>query len=99
MAAAERLLALEPIPLVRGTAIAESLANQLLARGAFPLKERFDALHVAIAATNGIMFLLTWDRRHLANAAMRAKIEQVCRDCGFEPPIICTPLELQEQLP
>ena len=23
-------------------------------------------------------------------------IEQVCRECGFEPPIIGTPLELKE---
>jgi hypothetical protein len=42
-------------------------------------------------------FLLTWNCKHLANAAIRAKIEQACRDSGFEPPIICTPLELEQE--
>jgi hypothetical protein len=40
-------------------------------------------------------FLLTWNCAHIANAAMRPRIEAVCRGEGFEPPIICTPEELQ----
>ena len=54
------------------------------------------AAHVAVAAVNGIDFLLTWNLRHLANAALRGKIEQACRKAGFVPPIICTPEELME---
>jgi len=45
-------------------------------------------------ATNGVRYLLTWNFKHIANASLRAKIEMVCRDSGFEPPIICTPEEL-----
>ncbi len=41
-------------------------------------------------------YLLTWNCSHIANAAMRPKIEAVCRRHGYEPPIICTPLELME---
>jgi hypothetical protein len=33
---------------------------------------------------------------HLANATLRGRIEKVCRDAGYEPPIICTPEELVE---
>jgi hypothetical protein len=51
---------------------------------------------VAVAAVNGIDYLLTWNCTHLANAVMRPKIEEVCRKQGFEPPIICTPQELME---
>ena len=34
--------------------------------------------------------------RHLANAALRGKIEETCRVAGTVPPIICTPEELME---
>jgi len=32
----------------------------------------------------------------LVLAAMRLKIESICKSSGYEPPIICTPLELME---
>ena len=61
---------------------------------AIPSTEPRDALHISIAAANGVQFLVTWNFRHIANAAMRDLIEKVCRDSGFEPPTICTPDEL-----
>ncbi len=33
----------------------------------------------------------------LANAIMRTKIEAICRAAEYEPPVICTPLELVEE--
>ena len=50
----------------------------------------------AIAVANGIEYLVTWNFRHIANAAMRARTESACREAGFEPPVICTPNELME---
>ena len=49
-----------------------------------------DALHVAIAAVNGIEYLLTWNCTDIANAHARPKIEATCRALGYEPAIICT---------
>jgi hypothetical protein len=95
-AAAERLDVMKSVPLLPISDAAADLAERLLASSALPSKARVDASHVAIAATNGIEYLLTWNCRHLANATLRARIEQVCRDHGFEPPIICTPYELDE---
>ena len=37
------------------------------------------------------------DAMHLAKAAMRPRIESLCRQAGYEPPIICTPEELMEE--
>ena len=34
--------------------------------------------------------------RHLANPVAAARIGQVCRDAGHEPPVICTPSQLME---
>jgi hypothetical protein len=58
-----------------------------------------DAAHVGIAAINGVDFLVTWNLRHLANAAVRGKIDEACRGVGLVPPIICTPEELMEPSP
>ena len=55
-----------------------------------------DAGHFAIAVTNGVDYLVTWNCRHIANATMRSQIERICRIAGYEPTIICTPDELME---
>jgi len=99
LAAAERLAILAGLPILELTADADALAELLLLRSALPMKARIDAVHVAIAATMRMSFLLTWNCRHLANATMRAKIENTCRDSGYDPPIICTPLELPQEQP
>jgi len=39
-------------------------------------------------------YLLSWNCKHIANAMLRSKIESICRAAGFEPPVICTPIEL-----
>ena len=79
------------------TAEALELARELLQAGALPAKAANDALHIAVAATKGVPYLLTWNCRHLANAAMRPLIESVCQGKGFKAPIICTPEELGSQ--
>ena len=72
------------------------LAKELIQAGALPAKAADDALHIAVAAMNGIPYLLTWNCRHLANATMRPLIEEVCEAKGVKAPIICTPEELLE---
>jgi hypothetical protein len=93
-AAQERLLVLQPMLVLETTAEALELAKELLQAGALPVKAADDALHIAVAATKAIPFLLTWNCRHLANAVMRPVIEKVCKAKGFTAPIICTPEEL-----
>jgi hypothetical protein len=39
-------------------------------------------------------YLLTWNFKHIANAVIKQGIEQICRQAGYEPPVICTPEEL-----
>ena len=31
---------------------------------------------------------------HIANAELRPRVEQVCRERGYPPPVLCTPDEL-----
>lgn len=95
-AAQERLDALAEITLLSTTAEAEELADALIAGHAVPESHPEDALHIALAAAHGIQYLVTWNFRHIANAAVRLTIERICRDAGYEPPVICTPEELLE---
>jgi hypothetical protein len=96
IAAAERLQVIDDLRLVPVTDGAAALADFLIKRGALPAKARVDALHLAIAAANGIEFLLTWNCRHWANATLQTKIHAACREWGYEPPVICTPFELHK---
>ena len=95
-AARERLIALEGVTPLDIAAEAERVARELLAKGAVPAEAAADAYHIAVAATNPVHYLVTWNLRHIANAAMRSRIERVCRDAGYEPPVICTPEHLME---
>jgi hypothetical protein len=95
-AAQERLAAMQAMTLVETLPAALSLAKDLVHAGALPKKAEDDALHIAVAATQGISYLLTWNCRHLANATMRPVIESVCARNGFKAAIICTPEELME---
>jgi hypothetical protein len=98
-AAEERLAVLHPMTFLETTDAALALAKELLQAGALPAKAGDDALHIAIAATHGVPYLLTWNCRHMANATMRPLIESICVGNGFESPIICTPEELMEIRP
>lgn len=95
-AALDRLAALNAITLLDATDEALELADELVRLSAIPQKAAEDAAHIAIAVTNGVDYLVTWNCRHIANATMRSRIESVCRAAGFEPAIICTPDELME---
>lgn len=96
-AASRRLAAITDIPELEVSEQVKVLAQALIQEDSIPAKAEVDAFHVAVAAVNGINYLLTWNCTHIANAVMRPKIEAVCRDSGYEPPVICTPSELLEE--
>lgn len=95
-AAQQRLNAVEHLPLLEITEGAVALAKDLIRLGPLPKKAEVDALHIAIAVTNRVDYLLTWNCKHLANAVLRSRIERVCRARGYDPVVICTPEELLE---
>lgn len=88
---------LQTIPLLAVNEESLALADALLKAKAVPEKAGEDALHIALATTNGMAYLLlTWNFKHIANAVMQTKIEQVCRNFGHTMPVICTPQALSE---
>jgi predicted nucleic acid-binding protein len=95
-AAKRRLEKLEGISELDVTAEVEIFASKLLEKIPLPSKAKVDALHISVATINGMDYLLTWNCTHIANAKLRPQIEALCRECGYEPPTICTPQELRE---
>ena len=92
--AKKRLNAVKGIPLLDITDDVLDLASGLVALKIIPKRAGTDAAHIALAAVHGVDFLLTWNCKHIANAAIVRDIEAVCRMRGFSCPVICTPEEL-----
>jgi predicted nucleic acid-binding protein len=93
-AAAQRLQIVADIPSVAVTESAQLLAHRLIATKAVPANSVEDALHIAIAATQGTEYLLTWNFKHINNAQTKALIATVIAAAGLMCPVLCSPEEL-----
>ena len=62
--------------------------------GLLPQEATRDAVHIVISSVHGIDILLTWNCRHIANAAIMKELRTIVANCGYELPILCTPEEL-----
>ena len=90
---------LADVPLLDPSDDVYQLADKLVKRLPLPVKTAADSLHIAIATVHGMDYLLTWNCTHIANAALRTGIEKVCREAGYETPVICTPERLWKDCP
>ena len=93
-ASRERLAIVKGIDVLQTTDAANDLAAKLIAARAVPQTEPRDALHIALAAINGIDCLATWNFKHIMNPSTQHLIAAVCRDAGIESAVICTPEQL-----
>lgn len=75
---------------------AQVLAEHLLAAKAVPAEYPDDALHVAVAAVNGMDVVVTWNFAHLNNPMARIRIRQIVEGDGYRCPELCSPEELLE---
>ncbi|MCK8604437.1 type II toxin-antitoxin system VapC family toxin [Desulfoferrobacter suflitae] len=96
-AADRRLEALEGIAELSIDEEVKELADELILKGGFPPGAEADALHVAVAAVHRIDYLLTWNFRHIDNAAKKPIIRSICIAAGYPYPEICTPMELLQE--
>lgn len=95
VAAEKRLDALKEIPVLGISEEAENLAVALVEVGPIPESYSEDALHIALATTNGMDYLLTWNFHHINNARLKRDIAGVAEENGYECPVICSPEELE----
>lgn len=93
-AATRRLAVIERLPVLHMSDEAIELATEIMRATRLPKKANADALHIALASTHGMDYLVSWNCRHIANALLRGRIDAACRALGLEPPAICTPEEI-----
>jgi hypothetical protein len=88
-AAALRSGALQGIPLLEIVPEVETLASDILQSGLLPLTADRDAAHLAVATYHGLDILLTWNCRHIANATIRRRLQQLMERRHHTLPTIC----------
>ena len=70
------------------------IAELLLSNYSVPRGSEEDALHIGIAAAQGVDYLLTWNFKHINNAETKTSITEVVESCGYTCPQLCSPEEL-----
>lgn len=89
---------LRDVTLLEVTPEARRLADRLVREAGIPQKAEIDALHIAVAAVNGMTYLASWNCTHIVNAITLPRVYEICRISGYEPPFVCTPQELMGDL-
>ncbi len=93
-AASDRVAAITGLPVLQIDQLAEDLAQSLVDDGPIPREKPEDALHIALAARDGMDYLLTWNFTHIHNAQMETSIRHVVEQHGYQCPVFCSPDEL-----
>lgn len=83
-----------PLTVLPRAADSADLATEYVQRGVFSPADFNDALHLAVAATNDIRLLLSWNFRHLVRLSTRTQVNLVNSLLGFGPIEILAPPEL-----
>ena len=96
--ARQRLELMAEIKLLDLTEEAQALTKQILSSGLLPAAADRDSAHIALATVHEMEVLLTWNCRHIANAAIQARLLQLAGKAGFTLPVLCTPEELTGEL-
>jgi predicted nucleic acid-binding protein len=91
--ASHRLQIIQELPVLKIDDEIKELAKLLIAGKAIPEKCPEDALHIAIAAANGMDVIVTWNFKHINNPITRVKIRQIVEGNGYVCPEICSPEE------
>lgn len=94
VAARRRLRLMRELPRLEITDEVRSLASTLADRLDFPARAFADAVHIAVAAVNGMDYLATWNFKHMNNVQAKLKVEHLLNRLGYESPVICSPEEL-----
>ncbi len=95
--AKKRLDLIQDFPLIEFNDESKDLAKQILQQNVLPPKAALDVFHIAVTTVHQLDFLLTLNCKHIANAFIFRRIEKICRQFGFEPPVVCTPQEILQK--
>lgn len=95
--AARRLGLLAEAALLGATETSEAFANDIIQSRILPGFAGVDAAHIAVATAHEMDILLSWNCRHIANAANQHALRRVAEARRLRLPVICTPEQLMEE--
>lgn len=95
--AARRLSLLAETVLLAATATSEAFTRDIVQSRILPAFAEVDAAHIAVATAHGMDILLTWNCRHIANAANQHALRRLADARQLRLPVICTPEQLMEE--
>ncbi len=72
----------------------EILSDEYVKEGVIPRKYRNDALQIAVASTNALDYLVSWNLEHIVKVKTRRMVDLINLKCGYKPIEIITPSEL-----
>jgi predicted nucleic acid-binding protein len=91
-----RLAAMKAFPMLDIDEDARALAEKIISGRGIPAEYPEDALHIAVAAVNGMDVLVTWNFAHINNPFTRIMVRKTVENEGYSCPEICSPEELLE---
>ena len=98
IAAQRRLEVISSLTVLEMLPEANVLVQKLLDAGAVPRNSVPDVQHIAVATAHGVEYLVSWNHKHIVNEHKREQINHICKEAGFQPITICTPIELMEEI-
>jgi hypothetical protein len=96
--ARQRLELVAELKLLDLTDEARMFTKEILASGLLPVEADRDAAHIALATVHEMEILLSWNCRHIANAAIQTRLRRLAEKNDFALPVLCTPEELTGNL-
>ena len=72
----------------------EFLSNEYIEEEVIPKKYEDDALHIAVATTNAVDFLVSWNLEHIVKVKTRRMVNLINLKHGYKAIEIITPSEL-----
>ena len=91
-----RLAAIEAFSMLDIDDDARFLAEKNIDGRGIPAEYPEDALHIAVAAVNGMDVVVTWNFAHLNNPFTRRAVRRIVEREEYVCPEICSPQELLE---
>lgn len=73
----KRLSVISQLQLLPIDQVAEKLGQLFIQKRILPLKAAADGLHIAIAAIQGMDYLMTWNLKHIANPMIQKSVRKL----------------------
>ena len=95
-AAEKRVAVASDFGVLASSDFSEELAQEYFRKSGIPKKSLLDCYHLAVSATSGVDFIVSWNFKHIANPLIRKIFREINDRHDLVSPEISTPEEMLE---